>query len=141
MKHWLVKQEPESYAWEQFLADGGTTWDSVRNFQARNHLRDMKRGDEVLFYASGRPKSVIGVARVRREAFPDPTATPDEGDGWVSVNLEPVAALVRPVPLAEIKATPALADILLVRQSRLSVLPLSPQQFDTIIKLGGGTGG
>jgi predicted RNA-binding protein with PUA-like domain len=138
MKHWLVKQEPESYAWDQFVADGGTTWDGVRNFQARNHLRAMERGDEVLFYASGGPKSVVGVARVRREAFPDPTATPDEGDGWVAVELEPVAALKRTVPLAEIKAAAALAEILLLRQSRLSVMPLTPRQFAAIVGLGGG---
>ncbi len=135
MNHWLVKQEPDSYSWSTFVADGHARWDGVRNFQARNNLRGMKRGDAVLFYASGEDKSVVGVARVAREAYPDPTA--DEGD-WSAVDLEPVAALKTPVPLATIKANPALKDILLVRHSRLSVMPLPAEAFDTIVKLGGG---
>jgi predicted RNA-binding protein with PUA-like domain len=137
MNHWLVKQEPETYAWTVFVADGHATWDGVRNYQARNNLRGMRRGDLVLFYASGDDKSVVGIARVAREAFPDPTATPDDGD-WSAVDLEPVAALKAPVSLATIKATPALKDILLVRHSRLSVMPLTAAAFDTIVKLGGG---
>lgn len=135
MNHWLVKQEPDSYAWTTFVADGRATWDGVRNFQARNNLRGMRQGDAVLFYASGEPKSVLGIARVTRAAFPDPTA--DEGD-WSAVELEPVAALKQPVPLATIKATVALQQILLVRHSRLSVMPLSAEAFDVIVKLGGG---
>jgi len=91
MNHWLVKQEPETYAWETFVADGGATWDGVRNYQARNNLRAMKRGDRVLFYASGEPKSVIGVARLTRAAFPDATA--DDGGDWVAVEIEPLSAL------------------------------------------------
>lgn len=136
MNHWLVKQEPESYPWTQFVADKQTRWDGVRNFQARNNLRAMARGDAVLFYASGDTKSVVGVAKVVRTAYPDPTAT--EGD-WSAVDLAPVAALAEPVPLATIKATPALKDILLVRHSRLSVMPLTEAAFNTIVKLGGGT--
>ena len=135
MNHWLVKQEPDSYAWTTFVSDGRATWDGVRNFQARNNLRGMRQGDAVLFYASGEPKSVLGIARVTRAAFPDPTA--DEGD-WSAVELEPVAALKQPVPLATIKATAALQQILLVRHSRLSVMPLLAEAFDAIVKLGGG---
>jgi predicted RNA-binding protein with PUA-like domain len=137
MNHWLVKQEPESYAWSTFVADGRTTWEGVRNFQARNHLRGMKRGDAVLFYASGGPKSVVGIARVAREPYPDPSASADEGD-WSAVDLEPVATLKTPVPLATIKATSSLKDILLVRHSRLSVMPLTADAFETIVELGGG---
>lgn len=136
MNHWLVKQEPETYAWSAFVADGGTSWEGVRNFQARNNLRAMRPGDAVLFYASGELKSVQGIARVRRAAFPDPTAT--EGD-WSTVELAPVSALAHPVPLATIKATPELKNILLVRNSRLSVSPLEKAEFDRIVKLGGGT--
>lgn len=135
MNHWLVKQEPETYAWETFVADGSTTWDGVRNYQARNNLRGMKRSDRVLFYASGEPKSVIGIARVKRAAFPDESA--DEGD-WVAVELEPVSVLAEPVTLAVIKACPALKNFLLVRHSRLSVMPMTAAEFQAILKLGGG---
>ena len=132
--HWLVKQEPESYSWEAFLGDRRTSWDGVRNFQARNNLKAMHAGDPVLFYASGGPKSVVGVARVSRAAYPDPTA--DE-PGWVSVELEAVGPVTRPVSLAEIKAEPALANILLIRNSRLSVIPLSRDEFETILRIAG----
>lgn len=137
MNHWLVKQEPESYAWETFVADGGTSWDGVRNYQARNNLRAMKRGDRVLYYHSGEPKSVVGVARLTRAAFPDKTA--DDGGDWVSVELEPLSALAEPVTLKVIKACPALKNLLLVRHSRLSVMPVTQAEFETILKLGGGT--
>jgi predicted RNA-binding protein with PUA-like domain len=137
MNHWLVKQEPDSYAWATFVSDGRATWDGVRNFQARNNLRAMRRGDPVLFYASGDDKSVVGLARVAREAYPDPTAKAGDGD-WSAVDLEPVTALSRPVSLATIKATAALQDILLVRHSRLSVMPLTKAAFDAIVRLGGG---
>ena len=135
MNHWLVKQEPESYAWTTFVADGGTCWDGVRNFQGRNNLRAMKRGDHVLFYASGGPKSVMGIARVTRSAYADPTAK--DGD-WVAVDLKPISELPEPVSLARIKAAPPLKNVLLVRNSRLSVMPLTQPQFDAIVKLGGG---
>ena len=133
LQHWLVKQEPESYPWDAFVRDGGTAWEGVRNYQARNNLRAMGVGDRVLFYASGESKSVIGIAEVARAAFPDATA--DE-PGWVAIELKPVRALARPVSLAQIKAEPALAQIALVRHTRLSVMPLGRVEFNRIVKLG-----
>jgi predicted RNA-binding protein with PUA-like domain len=135
MSYWLVKQEPESYDWDTFVADKGTMWDGVRNFQARNNLRAMKRGDEVFFYASGGPKAVIGVAKVTKQAYPDPTA--EEGD-WSAVDLKPIAVLTTPVSLATIKQTRSLKNLLLVRNSRSSVSPVAKEEFDVIVKLGGG---
>ena len=132
-QYWLVKQEPAAYSWENFVADGRTRWDGVRNFQARNNLKAMRAGDQVLFYASVTGKAVMGVAEVSKTAFPDPTA--DE-DGWVTVELKARRALPKPVTLEQIKATPALADIALLRQSRLSVMPLKKTEFDHIVKLG-----
>jgi predicted RNA-binding protein with PUA-like domain len=131
-QYWLVKQEPESYAWEAFVKDGHTSWDGVRSFPARNHLKAMRRGDQVLFYASGGPKEVQGIATVAREAYPDPT---DETGDWVSVELEAGEKLPQPVTLAMIKAEPALAGIALVRQARLSVMPLRRTEFDLIVKM------
>jgi predicted RNA-binding protein with PUA-like domain len=136
MNHWLVKQEPEAYSWQNFVADRRTDWTGVRNFAARLHLRAMKAGDRVLFYESVGPKEVVGLARVTKEAFPDPTAEPGEGE-WSAVELEAVAPLKQPVPLAAIKASAILKDIPLIRQSRLSVMPLTKAQFDAIVKLGG----
>jgi predicted RNA-binding protein with PUA-like domain len=133
MHYWLVKQEPEAYAWADFVKDGGTAWTGVRNFQARNNLRAMRRGDLVLYYHSVSDKQIVGVARVVKEAYPDPTAK--EGD-WSSVDLEPVKPLEAPVDLETIKSDKALADIPLVRQGRLSVQPLSKAQFQRILKLG-----
>jgi predicted RNA-binding protein with PUA-like domain len=133
-RHWLVKQEPESYSWETFARDGRTTWEGVRNFQARNNLKAMRSGDPVLFYASGGPKSVVGIAAVSKAAFPDPTA--DE-PGWVAVELRAVRPLERPVTLAQIRADPGLGAILLVRNSRLSVMPLTAGEFARIVELGG----
>jgi predicted RNA-binding protein with PUA-like domain len=132
-QHWLVKQEPESYSWESFAKDGRTSWDGVRNYQARNNLRAMAVGDEVLFYASGEMKAVVGVARVSRAAYDDPTA--DE-PGWISVELEAVRAFPAPVPLAAIKARREFSEILLVRHTRLSVMPLPSEAFATIVMLG-----
>ncbi len=131
---WLVKQEPDSYSWEQFTRDGRTVWDGVRNYQARNHLKAMRSGDRVLFYASGESKSVVGVAEVTRAAFPDKSAAEP---GWVAVELKAVRALAKPVTLAEIKAEPALAGIALVRHGRLSVAPLAPGEFDRIVRMAG----
>jgi len=133
MQYWLVKQEPEAYSWSAFVKDSGTAWTGVRNFQARNNLRSMKKGDPVLYYHSVSDKQVVGIARVAKEAYPDPTA--DEGD-WVSVDLTPVKALEAPVSLETIKADKVLADMLLVRQGRLSVQPLTKAQFQRILKLG-----
>ncbi len=131
---WLVKQEPEAYSWDDLVRDGGTEWTGVRNFQARNNLRQMKAGDRVLFYHSGEQKSVVGVASVAKSAYPDPTANEPE---WVAVDIKPVRPLRKPVSLATIKAQPKLGDILLVRQSRLSVMPVTKEEFDAIVKLGG----
>ena len=131
--YWLVKQEPESYSWSDFLKEGRATWTGVRNFQARNNLRAMRQGDLVLFYHSGDEKQVVGVACVEKEHYPDPTAT--EGD-WSAVDLEPVKPLAGSVTLAAIKSDRALKEILLMRNSRLSVSPLTENQFRQILKLG-----
>lgn len=132
--YWMVKTEPEAYAWSDFERDRKTVWDGVRNFQARNHLRAMKRGDKVLFYASVTTKAVLGTATVSQEHFPDPKAT--EGD-WSAVELTIGAAFQNPVELSAIKADPRLAELPLLRQSRLSVMPLGKAHYDLIVKLGG----
>jgi predicted RNA-binding protein with PUA-like domain len=131
--HWLVKQEPTAYSFDQLVRDGRTMWDGVRNFQARNNLAAMKKGDRVLFYHSVKEQAVVGICEVVREAYPDPTA---KDEGWVVVDLAPVKKLARPVTLAEIKADRALKGIALVRQSRLSVMPLEKAAFDRIVALG-----
>ena len=129
---WLVKQEPSSYSWSDFIAEGQTSWTGVRNYTARNNLRKMRRGDEVLFYHSGDEKAVVGLAKVTGIAYPDPTAK--EGD-WSTVALAPVKPLARPVTLRDIEANPRLKNILLVRQSRLSVMPLEQTAFQAIVKM------
>jgi predicted RNA-binding protein with PUA-like domain len=134
MNHWLVKQEPDAYSWDQFVRDKGTSWTGVRNFQARNNLRAMKKGDEVFYYHSVTGKSVVGTARVVREAYGDPTA--EDGD-WSCVDLIPRQAFPTPVTLEEIKAEPALRDIALLRQSRLSVMPLTSAEAEVLCRLGG----
>jgi predicted RNA-binding protein with PUA-like domain len=131
---WLVKSEPGSYSWADFVTDKGTSWTGVRNYSARNHLRGMKKGDEVLFYHSGEDKAVVGVARVTRTAYPDKTAS--EGD-WSTVDLAPLKPLPRPVALRQIKENSRLQKVRLVRQSRLSVMPLTAAEFRTILKMGG----
>jgi predicted RNA-binding protein with PUA-like domain len=135
MNHWLVKSEPESYSWSEFLKEGRAAWSGIRNFQARNHLRSMKKGDQVLFYHSVSEKQIVGLASVAREAYPDQTA--EEGD-WVCVDLIPAKTLARPVPLAAIKTDNTLKDMLLLRNSRLSVAPLTKVQFDRLMALAGG---
>jgi predicted RNA-binding protein with PUA-like domain len=130
---WLVKQEPGSYSWSDFIAEGQTAWTGVRNYTARNNLRKMREGDEVLFYHSGEDKAVVGIARVTRQAYPDPTAK--EGD-WSAVDLAPVKSLRRSVSLREIKDNRRLKDMLLIRQSRLSVTPLAKSEFREIVKMG-----
>ncbi|HEX3420742.1 MAG TPA: EVE domain-containing protein [Candidatus Udaeobacter sp.] len=132
---WLVKQEPSSYSWSDFVADGETSWTGVRNFAARNNLRKMQKTDEVLFYHSGEEKAVVGIAKVVRTAYPD--ATTKEGD-WSTVDLAAVRPLARPVTLREIKGNSRLKEIPLVRQSRLSVMPLSEPAFRKIVNMGGG---
>ena len=132
MNYWLVKSEPEAYAWSTLVKEGRTGWTGVRNFQARNNLRAMKTGDVVFYYHSGDEKSVVGLARVTREAYPDPTAA--EGD-WSAVDIVPVKAAAKPVPLAVIKADKVLKETALVRQSRLSVTPLTADQFKRLLAL------
>ena len=131
--YWLVKSEPFKYSWEDFVRDGSTYWDGVRNAQARNHLAEMKKGDLALYYHSNEGKEVVGVAAVTRESYPDPT-TRDER--WVAVDLEPVVGLSQPVTLQQIKAEPGLSQIALVKQSRLSVLSLDRASFQKILRLG-----
>jgi predicted RNA-binding protein with PUA-like domain len=132
-QYWLVKSEPESYSWRDFVRDGRTDWTGVRNFAARNHLKAMSRGDRVLFYESVTTKAVLGIAEVSRTALPDKTA--DE-PGWVAVELKPVEPLPSPVSLPAIKADPALAKMTLLRLSRLSVQPVTAAEFARIKKLG-----
>ena len=132
MNYWLVKSEPETYSWEQFVADGKTAWTGVRNFAARNHLRAMKMGDAVFFYHSGEEKSVVGLARVEKEFYPDPTA--EEGD-WSCADLKVEKALSKPVTLAQIKADKILHDMVLVKQSRLSISPVTQPQFERLMQL------
>jgi predicted RNA-binding protein with PUA-like domain len=130
MDHWLVKQEPEAYSFDDFLKDRKTDWTGVRNFQARNNLKAMKKGDHVLFYHSVSDKMVVGVAVVSKEAFPDPTDT-----DWVAVELKPVEKFARPVPLSEIKDDEILKETPLIKQSRLSVMSLTKKEYDKFIKL------
>jgi predicted RNA-binding protein with PUA-like domain len=132
MNHWLVKTEPSTYSWSELVKEKRTAWTGVRNFQARNYLRAMKKGDPVLVYHSGDEKQVVGLARAASDPRPDSTAK--EGD-WSCIDLAPVKALARPVPLTIVKSNEALKDILLVRNSRLSVMPLTPAQFACLVDL------
>ena len=132
---WLVKQEPETYSWDDFVRDGRTDWTGVRNFQARNNLRQMKAGDRVLFYHSGTGKCVVGIAEVAKAAYPDPTADDPQ---WVAVDLKPVKPLNEPVPLASIRYHAKLANLPLIRQSQLSVMPLTKEEFETLVAMGTG---
>ena len=130
MAHWLMKSEPESYSWADLVRDGGTEWDGVRNNAARLHLKAMKIGDEAFFYHSMSDKAVVGIMRITRAAQPDP-----KNSDWVSVRVEPVRPLARPVTLAEIKAEPRLAKMELIRQSRLSVAPVRDEEWNVILEL------
>src|SRR5881398_3099558 len=130
---WLVKQEPESYSWDDLTRDGRTDWTGVRNFQARNNLRQMKPGDRVLFYHSGTGKYVVGIAEVVKAAYPDPTANDPQ---WVAVDLKPLKPLKKPVPLASIRYHADLSDLPLIRQSQLSVMALTKDEFETIVAMG-----
>jgi predicted RNA-binding protein with PUA-like domain len=132
MDYWLVKQEPTDYSWDQFVKEKTAAWTGVRNFQARNFLKQMKTGDLVLFYHSGEEKHVVGIGKVNKEAYPDPTA--EEGD-WVCVDLKAEQSLKKPISLAEIKKDSKLKDIALVRQSRLSVMPLKAAEYERILEL------
>ena len=133
MNHWLVKSEPFKYSWQKFNEDGRTFWDGVRNYQARNNLKAMKEGDLVLFYHSNEGKNVVGIAKVVKEFYQDPTS---DDANWVVVDLSPVETLKNPVSLEQIKAEPSLVDISLVRQGRLSVMPLKAEEFDKILEMG-----
>jgi predicted RNA-binding protein with PUA-like domain len=133
MQYWLVKSEPFKYSWDQFVVDKETFWDGVRNYLARNNMRAMKKGDLVLFYHSNEGMEVVGIAKVSKEHYPDPTA---EDDTWSVVNLKPVKKLKNPVTLATIKSEPRLAQIQLLRLNRLSVIALTPHEFDVILQLG-----
>ncbi|HYJ85992.1 MAG TPA: EVE domain-containing protein [Pyrinomonadaceae bacterium] len=133
--YWMVKQEPETYSWDDFVKDGKTDWSGVRNYQARNNLREMKNGERVLFYHSGKDKAVVGVAEVVKSAYPDPTA--DDGQ-WVAVDLKPIRPLKNPVLLAAIRYDKRLAELPLIRQSQLSVMPLTKEEFDIIVATGDG---
>jgi predicted RNA-binding protein with PUA-like domain len=132
--HWLVKSEPDAFSWDQQVANRVEPWTGVRNHMAKNNLKAMKRGDLAFFYHSNVGKEIVGVVRVAREAYPDPSA--ESGD-WVCVDMEAVAPMPRPVTLVEIKATPGLADLPLVRMSRLSVMPISPVHWKTLCRMGG----
>ncbi len=134
MNFWLVKSEPSEYSWERFKKEEHATWEGVRNYQARNNLKSMKKGDLVLFYHSVSDRSVIGIAKVVRESYPDPTA--GDNKGWVVVDLVPEKDLEKPVSLSMIKSDPRLANIALIKQGRLSVMPLKREEFDAIVELG-----
>ena len=132
-QYWLIKSEPFKYSWDQFVEDGSTYWDGVRNYQARNNLKELRKGDRALYYHSNEGKEVVGVAEVIKESYQDPT-TDDER--WVVVDLKPLKKLKRPVTLVQIKADPRLAQMKVVRQSRLSVSPVEPNEFDAVLDLG-----
>jgi len=129
----MVKQEPETYSWTDFVNDGRTDWSGVRNYQARNNLREMKNGDRVLFYHSGKDKAVVGLAEVVKSAYTDPTADDPQ---WVAVDLKPVKPFGAPVPLAAIRYDKRLSQLPLIRQSQLSVMPLTKDEFDVIVAMG-----
>jgi len=134
MNYWLVKSDPETYSWSKMKSDKRTFWDGVRNFQARNYLKEMKLGDLVLFYHSQSDKSIVGITKVVKEHYPDPTTNDDR---WVVVDLEAIEDLKNPVTLEQIKQNPILSNIPLVKQQRLSVMPLTEEQYKEILKLGG----
>ncbi|MGQ0794062.1 MAG: EVE domain-containing protein [Deltaproteobacteria bacterium] len=132
MNRWLVKSEPSAYSWQEFLEDGRAFWDGVRNYQARNNLRAMKLADPVLFYHSNEGHEVAGVAEVVKEAYRDPTS---ESAEWVAVDIKPVRTLSNTVSLANIRENPRLQNIALIRQSRLSVMPVTEDEFDAILEM------
>lgn len=132
MNHWLVKSEPFKYSWQDLLKDGSTYWDGVRNYQARNNLQKMKKGDKALFYHSNKGLEVVGITEVTREYYQDPT-TDDER--WVVVDLKPLKTLENPVSLKNIKGNPELSEIALIKQSRLSVMPLTKKEYEIIVRM------
>ncbi len=134
MNHWLVKQEPSTYPFSRFLQEKKVVWDGVRNYQARNFLRQMRKGDRVLYYHSVDQRAVVGTAKVSRTAFPDPTSP--QGEDWTSVELSVDRILKNPVTLDQLKADRRFRDLLLLRQSRLSVMPVPPKIFSAILSMG-----
>ena len=130
MNYWMVKQEPDSYSWDDFVADGATDWTGVRNYQARNNLKAMKKGDKVFYYHSNIGKEIVGIATVSKAEFPDPT-----DEKWVAVELKPVKALKKPVTLAQLKSNLALANLGLLRQSQLSVSPVTKDEYEEILSM------
>ncbi len=134
MAHWLVKSEPSKYSWEQFVQDKQTSWDGVRNYTARNNLKAMKKGDEVFFYHSNEGLEIVGIAKVVKEAYQDPTT---DDANWVVIDLKPVKKLKKPVSLVAIKAEKRLADIALVRLGRLSVSPVTDEEWNIILEMAG----
>lgn len=134
MNYWLVKSEPFKYSWDQFVKDGVTFWDGVRNYQARNNLKGMKKGDQVLFYHSNEGLAVVGIAKVAKEHYQDPTT---DDANWVVVDLKPVKAIKTPVTLAQMKVEKRLANLSLIRQGRLSVCNVTEDEFNTILEMGG----
>ena len=137
MRHWLVKSEPDAFSWDQQVANGVEPWTGVRNATAARNLREMALGDQALFYHSNIGKEIVGVVEVAREAYPDPT---DETGRWVCVDMKAVGPVPKPVTLAEIKAEPKLEGIALVRMSRLSVMPISPEHWKILARMGGWAG-
>jgi predicted RNA-binding protein with PUA-like domain len=135
VSYWMVKQEPETYSWDDFVSEGRTDWTGVRNYQARNNLREMKTGDRVLFYHSGKDKAVVGIAEVVKGAYRDPTA--DDAQ-WVAVDLKPIKPFSTPVPLPAIRYDKRLSGLPLIRQSQLSVMPLTKDEFDVLVIMGSG---
>lgn len=135
MNYWLVKSEPSTYSWDDLVRDGNTRWDGVRNYQARNNLSAMKKGDLVLYYHSGAAPEVVGIAKVAKESYRDPTA---DDERWVAVDLAPVKPLKSPVPLDDIKKEKRLKDFSLIKQGRLSVMPVTKEEYEVILGLGSG---
>ena len=134
MKYWLAKTEPDVYSWDTFKKDKKTFWDGVRNYEARNNMQAMEKGDHVIFYHTGKEKQAVGIAEVVKTAYQDPST---DDDRWVAVDLKPAKALPEPVTLAAVKANKTLAECGLVKKGRISVIPLTKKEFDTIKKMGG----
>jgi predicted RNA-binding protein with PUA-like domain len=134
MKYWLVKSEPSKYSWEQLEKDGQTFWDGVRNYAARNHLKSMKKGDQVLFYHSNEGLEIVGIAKVATEAYQDPTT---DDAAWIVVDLKPYKRIKKPVTLEQVKSDKRLANMALVRLGRLSVQPVTDKEWNVIMEMGG----
>ena len=135
MKYWLIKSEPYEYSWDDLVEEGEADWSGIRNYQARNNLREMKKGDRLLYYHSVKGKEIVGIAEVSKEHYPCPEATPTTKGDWLAVDIKPHTALKRPVGLAEIKASPVFKTCYLVTHSRLSVAPFTKKEYDEVLKM------